>query len=88
MNFATGLEGFVMLLRWLRVDYIQDEIPGKQRWFQWGYVLRNRNDPKPEWWYILVKLPSYFVGYDIVSDRHDVWHQRTLIFRGQLPVGS
>ena len=90
---ATGLEGFVMLLRWLRKDLkglygVMTEKPG---WFQWGYIWRGDYDPVtrveyPCEWYIFVRLPSYLMK-PCVWDEKQRWHQRCAFFKERVPAG-
>ena len=92
MAFATGLEGFVMLLRWCRHDVKRYEASvGKPRWFEWGYITHAGNYPDPsapDKWYILIRLPSYLMAPDVNTDGPPMWHQRVLLFLEKLPAGK
>ncbi len=94
---STGLEGFVMLLRWLRVDIkgpygVMREPP---KWFQWGFIWKGDCDPVtrveyPRKWYILVRLPSYLMKIPAWHDPtfgEPIWHQRCALFKERVPAG-
>ncbi len=88
-RFATGLEGFVMLLPWFRRDAEQGAIMGKLRWFQWGYINRYGTQER-EGWYILIGLPSYVMqaSWSVWHDAPPTMHQRHLAFKEKLPGGN
>ena len=88
MRFATGLEGFVMLLLWCRRDAerysaVEAEPPS---WFQWGH-LTDRGDP--DGWYILIRLPSYLMKSAVWRwNGESTWHQRCLLFQEKGTSGN
>lgn len=89
MAFATGFEGFVMTLRWCRVDVVQGNVSPKPRWFQWGYILRNEfSTGNPYAWYILIGLPIYVMETPPWRDGEPTLHQRHLLFKEQIPSGE
>ena len=85
MAFATGLEGFVMLLRWCKRDVEEGYEVRKFGWFQWGFVTQYGG--KAKGWYILICLPSYVMQNSFYRDV-PAWHQRVLLFRELLPTGK
>jgi hypothetical protein len=88
MAFATGLEGFVQLLPWGRVDTDEGASMDTPRWFQWGYVSR-WGEKKPYGWYILIKLPFYSMQQAWYRwDGPPTWHQTCLIYKEKIPSGG
>ena len=77
-----------MLLPWFQVDRRRGEAP--RRWFQWGRVTHYGDYPgmtEAKSWYIILRLPSW-VMKESVYDLQPRWHQRCLVFRGELPAGK
>lgn len=89
MAFATGLEGFVTLLPWLRRDRKANGVVETKtlRWVQWGDIDRG-DYAGPYAWYILIRLPSYLMKLAWYRDGEPTWHQRCLYFKGELPAGK
>ena len=84
-GFETGLEGWVMLLRWCRVDVQQYMVSMKPRWFQWGYIMRGE---ETYGWYILIRLPSYVMMVPLHRDNGPTMHQRCWMFKEKIPIGT
>lgn len=77
---ATGLEGFMMLLKPWRIDLKRHEGLSNHRWFAWGVVDSGDYDHRGDIFYIALRLPSY--GYQIALDSDlPAWHQRVLVFK-------
>ena len=86
LSMVTGLEGFVMLLPWFRVDRSAHQVSTKKPgWFEWGYIDTGYEYPD---WYILIKLPSYLMKSNLYTEEPPTWHQRCLLFRERLPGGN
>jgi hypothetical protein len=92
VSFATGLEGFAMLLPWFRCDLKRGHVAAAEpRWFQWGYITHWGDYPDPDApgsWYILIRLPSYLMKPTDYDMGPPAWHQRVLLFKEGIPAGA